>query len=351
MNLIQTLQQAGFKGPALASAWAIAMRESGGNPRAFNGNTKTGDRSWGLFQINTLGPLAGRVKQLGLRSEQDLLDPVANAKAAFVMSKGGTDFGPWAIGPNAYKGAPPEAYGKYKSWLAKFPGEKNKSNTAGWDDAATAAYSNSPAAIVNGPSPQDQLKAKQAQAAAIIQQGASIVSGNPGDVQQMFAVIGQARKDLQEAAQAANQSNVGAVKYDGTTTDPGYVKAPNAQVDAAIEIAKRQIGKPYVWGAESPEQGFDCSGLLDYAFKQAGIKIPGRLTTQSAMRLGQSVRGMPMKPGDWLITNGGKHMVMYVGNGQVIAAPHKGETVQYQPVDRFKGSIMDVRRLAVKGRG
>jgi len=345
-DLIATLQQAGFKGPGLASAWAIAMRESGGNPQAFNGNTSTGDRSWGLFQINTLGPLQARVRQLGLKSEHDLLDPLTNARAAFVMSKGGTDFGAWAIGPNAYKGAPSNAVARYESWLAKFPGAKQGAQQGATAQAATAAWQNGPAAIVAGPSPQQQLAARQQQAGAIIALGQQAIRTGKIDPAQMIATIVQTKRDLAVAGAQAAQSDLGAARYDGSTQDPGFAKAPNKQVQAAIEIAKQQVGKPYVWGAEDPAHGFDCSGLIDYSFKQAGIKIPGRLTTQSALRLGQSVRGMPMKPGDWLVTNGGKHMVMYIGNGQVIAAPHRGETVQYQPVSRFAGSIVDVRRLA-----
>lgn len=345
-NLIQTLQAAGFRGPGLASAWAIAMRESGGNPQAFNGNTGTGDRSWGLFQINTLGSLQARVKQYGLQSEQDLLDPMTNAKVAYRMSKGGTDFGAWAVGPNAYKGAPSDAVAKYNSWLAKYPGAEKAAAQQGVGAAATGAWNKSPAAVVAGPSPQDNLAFRQKAAAAIISQGAAIVAGKKQDPGQVFAVIADARRQLQAATQAAAVSNVGAAKYDGSTQDPGpTVGAPSGTVANAIAIAKKQIGKPYVFGAETPQEGgFDCSGLIDYAFKQAGVKIPGRLTTQSAMRLGQSVRGQEYLPGDWIITNGGKHMVMYVGNGQVIAAPRTGETVQYQPLDRFTGSIVDVRR-------
>ena len=348
-NLMSTLQEAGFRGPGLASAWAIVMRESGGNPQAFNGNTSTGDRSWGLFQINTLGSLKGRVKAFGLKSEQDLLDPVANAKAAFVMSKGGKDFGAWAIGPNAYKGAPSDAKAKYESWLAKFPGAQKQGATAGWDQAASMAYDRSPAAVVNGPSPQDKLLVAQAEAAMLSSQAGQAQSGktiDPLGVSQQLGILFQARKKLREAGAAAAASNSNIAEFDGGSQDPGYVAAPNRQIDTAIAIAKNQVGKPYVWGAESPEQGFDCSGLLDYSFKKAGIKIPGRLTTQSALRLGVSVRGQQMQPGDWLITNGGKHMVMYIGNNQVIAAPHKGAAVQYQPVSRFAGSIVDVRRLS-----
>jgi murein DD-endopeptidase MepM/ murein hydrolase activator NlpD len=113
---LKYLQAAGFKGEALRQAWAIMNRESGGRAAAYNGNTGTGDQSYGLFQINMLGNLGpARRKQYGLKSNNDLLDPATNARVAYQMSKGGTDFGAWAIGPNAYKGAPSNAYAKYKA--------------------------------------------------------------------------------------------------------------------------------------------------------------------------------------------------------------------------------------------
>lgn len=134
-------------------------------------------------------------------------------------------------------------------------------------------------------------------------------------------------------------------KRDGKLPGVGDPGVPG-QVQQILRVAHAQIGKPYVWGGESPgEGGFDCSGLLDYAFRQAGIDLPGRLTTQSALHLGQSVKGRPLRAGDFVITNGGKHMVMYVGGGKVIASPHTGSVVQYQPFSRFKGDIVDIRRI------
>ena len=106
-NLLTTLQNAGFKGPALRTAWAIAKRESGGRPDAYNPNRGTGDNSYGLFQINMLGKMGeARRRQFGLQNNKQLFDPVTNAKVAFAMSKGGTDFGPWGVGPNAYRKTP-----------------------------------------------------------------------------------------------------------------------------------------------------------------------------------------------------------------------------------------------------
>src|SRR5690348_5886439 len=78
-------------------AYAIAMAESGGNAKAFNGNANTGDKSYGLFQINMLGGMGPeRLKQYGLGSNDDLYDAVRNAQVAYKMSKGGTDWSPWS---------------------------------------------------------------------------------------------------------------------------------------------------------------------------------------------------------------------------------------------------------------
>lgn len=105
--LVSTLQQAGFKGEALKTAWAIAKRESGGRATAYNPDRSTGDDSYGLFQINMLGKMGpSRRAQFGLKRNEDLLDPLTNARAAYKMSHGGTDWGAWGIGPNAYRKMP-----------------------------------------------------------------------------------------------------------------------------------------------------------------------------------------------------------------------------------------------------
>lgn len=342
MSLVDTLRSAGFRGEGLRKAWAIAMRESGGNPQAFNGNTGTGDRSWGLFQINTLGPLQARVQQFGLRSERDLLDPLTNAKVAYRMSKGGTDFGAWAIGPNAYKGAPSNAVSKFEEWYAKYPGGGSDPKSR-----AAAAFEQGPAGIVAGPNPMTELNFRRTAAATMLDAATQAVNGK-GVAQAGQALLGLslARRQLQQAQVKVIGSEAEAQQYGGTTAPDGVTfQTGNGTIDQILQIANAQVGKPYVFGAENPSVGFDCSGLIDYAFKKAGVKIPGRLTTQTAVRMGTSVRGQPLQPGDWLITNGGEHMVMYVGGGKVIAAPRTGTVVQYQPVSRFQGDIVDVRRV------
>lgn len=77
---------AGFPPVVAVTMTAIALRESGGNPDAFNGEAKTGDRSYGLWQINMYAGLAAaRMKLFGITDEKQLLDPATNARAAAVL--------------------------------------------------------------------------------------------------------------------------------------------------------------------------------------------------------------------------------------------------------------------------
>lgn len=80
---------AGFPSDVAETMTGIAIRESGGNPLAFNGNHATGDESYGLWQINMIGSMGKqRMNQLGLSSPSELLDPSVNARAAFQLWNG-----------------------------------------------------------------------------------------------------------------------------------------------------------------------------------------------------------------------------------------------------------------------
>jgi Lysozyme like domain len=95
-TLAQVLTEAGFTGNGLAIAEGVATAESGANATAHNGNAATGDNSYGLFQINMLGSMGpARLAEYGLSSDAALFDPLTNAKVAFKMSAGGTNWGPW----------------------------------------------------------------------------------------------------------------------------------------------------------------------------------------------------------------------------------------------------------------
>lgn len=111
-QLVDLLHAVGFKGQALRYAWAIAMKESHGNPLSHNGNRKTGDNSFGLFQVNMVDSLGqDRREKFNLEYNAQLLNPVVNAKIAYFMSAKGKDWRSWKGVHNPV----------VRKWLAQFP--------------------------------------------------------------------------------------------------------------------------------------------------------------------------------------------------------------------------------------
>ncbi|TDP96589.1 transglycosylase-like protein with SLT domain [Labedaea rhizosphaerae] len=100
--------RAGFRGTGLSTAVAVALAESGGDPKAHNGVPP--DNSYGLWQINMIGALGpDRRHQYHLKSNDELFDPATNARVANSISSDGHDFGPWSTYTN----------GAYKKYLHK----------------------------------------------------------------------------------------------------------------------------------------------------------------------------------------------------------------------------------------
>lgn len=119
-ELVKMLSTVGFEGKALKVAWAVVKKESNGRPLAFNGNIKTGDNSYGIFQINMIGGLGvARRDKFDLDSNKDLFDPVVNAQIAFHMSNEGSDWSSWGVGKFPYNGNTDQAM--YNLWITKFP--------------------------------------------------------------------------------------------------------------------------------------------------------------------------------------------------------------------------------------
>jgi hypothetical protein len=110
-QLKELLHAVGFRGDGLKKAWAVAKKESNGRPLAFNGNSNTGDNSFGIFQINMIGLLKdARKDKFGINFTSELLNPVINSQVAYHMSNGGKDWSAW-------HGITPRT----KSWMKKFP--------------------------------------------------------------------------------------------------------------------------------------------------------------------------------------------------------------------------------------
>jgi len=119
--------------------------------------------------------------------------------------------------------------------------------------------------------------------------------------------------------------------------------------EAIVELAYKQLGKKYVWGAEGPNS-FDCSGLTSYVYKNAiGKSIPRTSIVQS--QYGQYVPRSELQPGDLIFSdtdNDGSvnHVGIYIGNGKMIHAPRTGDVVKISDINNsfYKKAYVASRR-------
>ena len=134
-----------------------------------------------------------------------------------------------------------------------------------------------------------------------------------------------------EAAPSNDIAALAAVPLPGAGSDAGVI---------AVQAALTRIGSPYSWGAGGPG-AFDCSGLVQWAFQQAGVFLPHSSYAQAAG--GQPVSMDQMQPGD-VITyySDASHVGMYVGDGMMVHASTFGIPVAVVPVNN--APIFNVRR-------
>lgn len=115
--------------------------------------------------------------------------------------------------------------------------------------------------------------------------------------------------------------------------------------DRAARIALRAVGIPYRWGGASPATGFDCSGLVYWAFGRLGIALPH--SSYALYDQGQRVARSRMKAGDLLFFSGLGHVGIYIGRGRMVHAPHSGTRVQVVRLARssYGAHLVGVRRV------
>jgi peptidoglycan DL-endopeptidase CwlO len=127
------------------------------------------------------------------------------------------------------------------------------------------------------------------------------------------------------------------------SSEPGVsvpVPAPSSVGQAAVNAALSQLGTPYVWGGSAPG-GFDCSGLVSWAYGQNGISLPHY--TGSLWAMGTHISASELAPGDLVFYNGLNHVGMYIGNGSFVEAPHTGDVVKITSMGARSGFVGAVR--------
>jgi cell wall-associated NlpC family hydrolase len=130
-------------------------------------------------------------------------------------------------------------------------------------------------------------------------------------------------------------------------TAPRHRKRPKRTVgEHAAAIALKEVGVPYRWGGISPATGFDCSGLVSWAYGRLGINLPH--SSYALYGKGRRVARSRMKPGDLVFFWGLGHVGMYVGRGRMVHAPHSGERVQVVRLGNspYGRALIGARRIA-----
>jgi peptidoglycan DL-endopeptidase CwlO len=150
---------------------------------------------------------------------------------------------------------------------------------------------------------------------------------------------------------------VGGTQVTAGSTATGGLLSP-AQATAFLKAALSRVGMPYVWGAAGPT-AFDCSGLVQWSFAQAGVAMP-RVAADQA-RTGPAVPVSQLQPGDLLFYHFDptapsyiSHVAIYLGKGLMIQAPQPGENVEVVPVDLgsgFAGAVAVSPAVAVAAAG
>ena len=148
---------------------------------------------------------------------------------------------------------------------------------------------------------------------------------------------------------------VGLALLAGCSSTPDYPPRPTVatphhethETHPGVRIAESMLGTPYRYGGNSP-RGFDCSGLVYYSFRRAGIPVPR--TTHAQLNAASRIRLADLTPGDLLFFRLNRqpvsHVAIYTGGGRFIHAPSSGKRVSY-------GSMSDAywkNRLIAAGR-
>jgi len=96
--------------------------------------------------------------------------------------------------------------------------------------------------------------------------------------------------------------------------------------ERAARIALQAVGVPYRWGGESPSSGFDCSGLVRWAYARVGIDVPH--SSYALWATGRPVERTRLRAGDVLVFSGLGHVGLYLGRDRMVHAPYTGSTVE-----------------------
>jgi murein DD-endopeptidase len=117
--------------------------------------------------------------------------------------------------------------------------------------------------------------------------------------------------------------------------------------ERAVSFALDAVGIPYRYGGESPDSGFDCSGLVRWAYGRAGLDVPHN--SQALYGVGRRIAKTRIEAGDVLFFEGLGHVGLYLGGGEMVHAPYTGKRVEVIRLDQtnYGRRLIGARRMIV----
>jgi cell wall-associated NlpC family hydrolase len=205
-------------------------------------------------------------------------------------------------------------------------------------------------------SAQQHVVAQRAAAKASIEsqigQQNSLLSSIKGEIakivaadqahQRQLAAAAQQRLTLNRVSQAQAQDTV--IGATAIAPQSLTVVAPPSTHSGAADAALGQLGTPYVWAGSQPG-GFDCSGLVMWAFAQVGVSLPHSSYAQYGY--GVPVSRDQLQPGDLVFFDGLGHVGIYIGGDQFVHAPHTGDVVKISSLSEgwYTSTFVGARRI------
>ena len=203
-----------------------------------------------------------------------------------------------------------------------------------------------------------QLAHAQAEQRQVVSQRAAERASIESQLRQRQSLLASVRSEISrlQAAERARslqaahayrpqpqQTSTGTVVGVSASTPEASV-APPGRYGGVVGIALQYVGVPYVWGGASPS-GFDCSGLVMYAFSRVGVSLPH--STYAMWGMGVPVSRDQLQAGDLVFFNGLGHMGIYMGGGSFVHAPHTGDVVKVSSLGDswYASTYMGARRI------
>jgi cell wall-associated NlpC family hydrolase len=321
---------------------AIAGQESGGNYNAINPSTG----AMGKYQILPSNIPGWSQRYLGVTwtPQQFLNDPSKqDALARAVLGDYYQQYGPRGAASAWYSGNPA---------LANDYGSQNNGPSIGsYVDQVMARMTGVSSASLFTPRTIDNSVNAQNQENAALSppkqdSGMGAVTENGTDTVTLDSMDAVGAPGSQAVGQAGAQDLFGQQAGVGSQSSPAATTPSNTRTEGntlrlfAIHQAQSYLGFPYVWGGggsngptggSGGQVGFDCSGLVQYVLGQAGIKAPRLSYDQLAMGTRAPINSL--QPGDLIGFGDGHHVAIWLGNGQILEAPHTGENVRIRALD------------------